>query len=258
MPASFGPTETLPVTTVDSGGWAARVIFETSREAVADLLPRFFEVADTPRVTLAYSRLMGLDWLGGRDYNLLGVFVDAIYRGRGGTVEAPYPVVMWEDDCNPIISGREYLGVPKLYADFSPVEVGSSEFQVSCSAYHNELLSISFSGMVPAPAQFVDDLNTAEARVHWLGWKYIPGTPREGVDPVPDADYPVIVSLGNEYDAAWVGEAKVEIRTPGQNVPISGRIARRLAQIPIRSVESAVACHLVNWTLDRGAARRLD
>jgi hypothetical protein len=257
MPASFGPSA-MPAVSRGGTGWVAGVSFETEREALADLLPPFYELTETPSVQLSYARLDEVDWLGGRSYSLLAVNIPVVYRGEQQTIAGPFASVVWEDDCHSIIAGRDYLGIPKLYADIPQVSVGESSFRVSCSLYGTELLGITFSDMEAQPQEVVDYASAESSTWHWLGWKHVPGTPLEGASAEPDASYPTMVTQGNTYDKAWSGSAEITFNADSVDIPISGRIANRLAQLPILRVENAMAFHVTDRYLDRSATRRLE
>ncbi|MGX7727518.1 acetoacetate decarboxylase family protein [Rhodococcus sp. 5G237] len=257
MPASFGASQMPPVST-GATGWSARVTFETSKDAVADLLPSFYQLTDTPTVMISYARLSNLDWLAGRGYSLVAVHIDAIFRGKKETVQGPFSLVVWEDDSNSVVAGREYLGVPKVYADIPSASVGEESFEVVCSEYGTDLLSINFSNMEPTSNEYLERVNNASSTYHWLGWKHITATPTADEEPVPDADYPTILTQGARYDRVWRGNAEIKFFTPSfAEAPVSGRIANRLAEIPILRVGRAVASHAVDITLNRAATRRL-
>jgi acetoacetate decarboxylase len=256
MPASFGPSAMPPVSRGGTG-LVAGVSFTTTREALADLLPPFYELVETPRVQLSYSRLDGVDWLGGRSYSLVAVNIPVVFRGAERTIKGPFAAVVWEDDTNSIIAGRDYLGIPKLYADIPDVAVGEESFQVGLSLYGTELLSISFGDMKPESREVLAHVNEASATWNWLGWKHVPGTPREGATVEPDASYPTMVTQGSTYDQMWTGTAEIKFNAGVEDIPITGRIIRRLSEIPILEVESASAFRVVDRHLDRSATVRL-
>jgi acetoacetate decarboxylase len=107
------------------------VTSRTHHSAVEQLLPDGFRVGvepdREPLVTVSYSRNRGIDWLAGGSYNIVGVNVAATFEGEVDKLAGGYCVIMWEDRTEPILTGREQTGIPKVYADitdFLPLENG--------------------------------------------------------------------------------------------------------------------------------------
>lgn len=84
------------------------------------LLPPGYSVdpSKTPTVMFEVMELRNLPWLAGRGYNTLGVYFNDIVCER---VQPPkkgsYLAVLFESFTDPITTGREELGFPKLWAE---------------------------------------------------------------------------------------------------------------------------------------------
>jgi acetoacetate decarboxylase len=113
------------------------VTFRTHREAVQALLPDRFSVGagpdGEPLVTVSWAANRGVDWLAGGGYNLVGVNVAATYQGEVDTVAGGYCVILWEDATEPILTGREQTGIPKVYADITDLTPRNGGFAVSAT-----------------------------------------------------------------------------------------------------------------------------
>ncbi len=83
--------------------------------ALAALLPPGFQLDGEPCLTFMFCYMTQIEWLAGRGYNTLGVTVPVRYSGPGGPARGPLMLVLWENLCDPIITGREQLGIAKLY-----------------------------------------------------------------------------------------------------------------------------------------------
>ncbi|MEO8451781.1 MAG: acetoacetate decarboxylase family protein, partial [Gemmatimonadota bacterium] len=131
MPTHFGPscgprqgpegerfTAARPAKQVKYG-----VSFRTSREQLDELLPPGFQVEGDPIVTVEASYLTELAWLAGRGYNIVSVRFPALFQGKRDRASGPFLAVLWENLCDPILTGREQLGYSKLYADIPPPRV---------------------------------------------------------------------------------------------------------------------------------------
>ena len=111
MPFNFGPRDTDP----RSSGWYRDVSmliipYKTDAEMLRKLIPEQFKISDEPTVSVNYARNKDIDWLAGRNYNLISVSVEAIFSGDVDEVTASYNLVMWENLTDPILTGREMQG----------------------------------------------------------------------------------------------------------------------------------------------------
>jgi hypothetical protein len=93
------------------------VSFLTSAAKLEALLPPRFSMAGQPVVTVEAQYLTNIDWLAGRGYNLVAVRFPAEYPGEAGTMVGELLTVVWENRTEPIITGREELGWPKVYGE---------------------------------------------------------------------------------------------------------------------------------------------
>jgi len=91
--------------------------YQTDSEAAMKLLPECYELDPAVLVTVFFGYFNGLDFLAGGAYNVAACQISARFDGHKDHVEGDYIIVMFENVTIPILGGREYLGVPKLYAD---------------------------------------------------------------------------------------------------------------------------------------------
>src|SRR6202035_2600155 len=89
MPAAYGPS-LLPDVSHYTDIKSTAIPFVTERDAVAPLVPHYFEVAENPVVTVTHQQLHGVDYLAGRQYNVVQVIVGVTYRGEEGVFQAPF------------------------------------------------------------------------------------------------------------------------------------------------------------------------
>ncbi|OAA39915.1 FAD binding domain protein [Beauveria brongniartii RCEF 3172] len=66
-----------------------------------------------------HTSLQNLDWLGGKGHDYFAFLLHGIvYREKdGSTVTGSFVAVMWRNLTDPIMTGREELGCPKLFCD---------------------------------------------------------------------------------------------------------------------------------------------
>lgn len=195
MPTHFGPTPG-PRQRPDGSRWeradtpaatSVWVRFLTRPEQLRGHLPPGFELGEQAGVTVEARYLRDVEWLGGRSYNILSVSFDAVCVGATETVRGRLQAVVWEDSPDAIVSGREELGIPKLYAEIPAATVseadGTRSVRGSAGWGDHTFVEIEASGLVEAPAA-----EPAEVLPN-LQYKYVPRTGEWGE---ADVAYPVM------------------------------------------------------------------
>jgi acetoacetate decarboxylase len=210
----------------------------TDPEAIPPLLPDCYQRAAKPMVTVLFGYNDGLDFMAGGSYRIAAVEVAARFEGEHDHTEGDYILVMFEDQTWPIIGGREDLGVPKLYADISPIKI-LSDGRLRCEA---SLWGHLLFGIDLAPPKKQNTIvrmvanRTINARP-WLAYKYIPS-----LDGPPDADYPTITQNDTKIDELWFsksgtvffGDAAV------RDVGHGGLVVDALRTLPIVELDRAL------------------
>lgn len=190
------------------------VSYVTCHEAVARLLPDGFEVGappgQEPLVTVSWARNRQVDWLAGGGYNLLGVNVAATFRGQVDTVAGGYCVILWEDRTEPILSGREQTGIPKVFADITDLlPLGGAtpdrELRVRASQLGTPIVELTAGSLRELSEPERRALQEAAARGNWMGYKYIP---RIGA-PGADVAYATLFPSEQLYESASRGQGEV-------------------------------------------------
>ena len=148
MPAHFGPRPLSP----KSSGWyrdvtAMTIPFLSDRERLSAWMPPRFAVAEEPVVTVTYACNRQVDWLAGHGYNLIAVSVAAQFSGERETLKGNYCLVMWENLTDPILTGRELQGIPKLYADIEDHAVLDGDWRTSASHFGHKMLDMHVTGL---------------------------------------------------------------------------------------------------------------
>lgn len=140
MPTVFGPSAG-PRQGRDGAGFdmshaprtTTTVSFLTDADRLARLLPARCTLDGEPVVTVEHSVLHELEWLAGRGYSLLGVKFPVRYDGPGESLRGPFLSVLWENRVEPILTGREELGYPKVYCELPPARVLRGERHLAAS-----------------------------------------------------------------------------------------------------------------------------
>ena len=95
------------------------VSFLSDAKQLKALLPECFELGGEPVVSVYANYMKEIEWLAGRGYNILGVSFPAVFKGARDHVRGPFLSVLWENLCDPIITGREELGFSKIYCEMA-------------------------------------------------------------------------------------------------------------------------------------------
>lgn len=144
MPAVFGPApgprqklDGTPWTAEESGTvnvqWAT-LAYRTQRAKLEALLPPGFRLNGDALVYVTMGFFRNLYWLAGRGYGVVYVEVPVIYTGKDESIEGGFCLTMWEGRPDAIMTGREELGFPKLFADIPDVRLDPDSGRIAGQA----------------------------------------------------------------------------------------------------------------------------
>lgn len=127
MPTHFGPApgpRQLPPGIVANPKSSPRRLsvatrFLTDARLLERHLPEGFTLAGEPIVSIEFHYLTEIDWLAGRSYSMIHVGWPATFAGRQDKATGRFLAVVWENLADPIITGRDEIGHPKLYAEIA-------------------------------------------------------------------------------------------------------------------------------------------
>lgn len=229
----YGPWKSAPT---DQS--IVRAAFTSTPEAIAALLPPALELHGDPVVSVSVSYLHNIGWLAGGGYNIVTIELPAVPRDGGGPAGVFVPV-LWESLADPIITGREELGMSKLYADIPDLVMTDEECVCSASWRGYEFIRLRLSQL--SDPKGGGDVPRASRTVY--NHKYVPATGRWGV---ADVDY---ITVTPPQDVAVherrSGVAELSIRTATfEQLPTLFRIVNVLAALPVLEVHrgSFVTC----------------
>jgi hypothetical protein len=184
----------------------------TDPDALGALLPECYLPAKEALVTVFFSQNNGLEFMAGGGYRLAAFEVAARFDGEEDHVEGDLILVELENQTWPILGGREDLGVPKLFADISPIRrLPDGSLKCEASMWGHLLFNLEIP---PMKSQSGAVRLVANRRINsrpFLGYKYIPS-----LDGPPDAEYPTISYNDTKIDKLWLGKsASIEFGKAG-------------------------------------------
>jgi Acetoacetate decarboxylase (ADC) len=178
MPSHFGPSPG-PRQKVDGTMWQREevigntttlsVSYLTHSEKLEALLPPRFELFEAPIVTVSAQNLKNLWWLAGRGYNILSVTFRATYCGEEEHLTGNFMPVLWESLADPILTGRDELGFPKLWAEMDDIERTGTSASTSAAWLGFKFAELDVVELAPAAG-------AAPPILPSLFYKYMPRT----------------------------------------------------------------------------------
>ena len=144
MPIMFGPAPG-PRQNPDGRMWTAEeagrmnaqwlnVGYRTDPAKLEKLLPPGFSLRGEPIVSVSCAWFKNLYWLAGRGYGILSVDFPVTYQGKTERIDGALCPVIWEGSPDAIMTGREELGFPKMFARFSEIDWNEAEGRATCDA----------------------------------------------------------------------------------------------------------------------------
>jgi hypothetical protein len=228
----------------------AFIKIKTSRTLLKNLLPNsaysFSGHGSVAYATFSQSTLDGLDWRAGGGYNHMGLYIYGIeyQQANGEVTRGTYLPIIFEDLTDPIISGREELGFPKL---FSTIDVAKPKdsYHITTSWRGSAWGRMTLTGLSEAE----ETASTAAGSVDpgLLVHRYMPSVGRKGKG-TPEAEYPVLVDYAQESQLVPTkitrvlnaSQATIQIDGLGWNqLPTLHHIISRLAEIPVYDIVEA-------------------
>lgn len=261
MPTHFGPSagpregqdgrrfENLDTPRVTS----IRVNFLSNRQQLEALLPPDFDlhVGEEPIVSVTATYGKEIEWLAGRGYNKLGVSFPVVFRGEQDNVRGEFLIVLWENLCDPILTGRDELGYPKLYSDLPEPRIHDGEVHCLASWMDFKFVDISFKDGIQCPVEEVAPRMNRLSGDGLLVYKYIPKTGEWGSSEI---SYMALTPSGGgkgRIQEFYQGQGKVCFHpATWEDMPTQFHIVNALHDLEIRE-------YLDSWLVKRVGSRDL-
>ncbi|KAJ4265119.1 hypothetical protein NW762_005365 [Fusarium torreyae] len=240
--------------------WSVR--FKSSATYLKTLLPTsqfsFYKPGTVAEATFLCTELNGMRWLGGGGYRFFGLWIHGVqYEKKDGSkIYGSFLAVLLEDLADPIVTGREELGMPKLFCNIDVEERGTST-NIRCSWRGAQFVDITMKGLgqdAKIETNGTNDTNGTNGHASpnrldthptpkdqgTLVYRYIPSVGNPGV---PDAAYTVFLENGLEATTRKVERTSVgsgsELKlTAGtwDTLPTLNNIATGFSEIPVYDV----------------------
>ncbi len=204
----------------------------TNGDRLADYLPEGFELL-APVMIIGYCQLRDVEAMAGRSYNLAQITVPARFNGKRDRLEGTFPLVIWENNTEMIIGGREESGQPKIYADVEDLHRQDQSYFANASLYGNTFLRLEMEGARPVEGQQLEQARAGALSYNVFGYRVIPKVGAPGVE----LSQPILYPQGFRLNAAWEGSGKVQwIKQSSEQNPRYWEIIEALADLPVKAM----------------------
>lgn len=263
MPVSFGPFpgprqtfDGVPRIATHSTFTTASVKFKTSRTLLQNLFPsaqfRFKSPGTVAYASFSQTTLNKMQWLGGGGYRHIGLYIHGVQflKKNGDIVNGTYMPVLFESLTDPITSGREELGMPKLYCSIDVYRRAHS-YRIQTGWEGAQFGTVALEGLTEVDASTEKGTIGGEDDDGIFAYKYMPRVGRSERGKA-DVEHATFVPHAEE---AKVVPSRVErvfkadsasIHFDGLDwdaLPTLHHVVERLAEIPIYEVVAAKVVH---------------
>ncbi|KAF2162584.1 hypothetical protein M409DRAFT_69143 [Zasmidium cellare ATCC 36951] len=261
MPIAFGPMPGPrqnhlghPRSGEQSTFTTASIRFKTSRTALQNLFPpdrsgyRFTSPGTMAYASFSQTTLNGMEWLGGSGYNHLGLYTHGVeYTSASGkTVRGTYLPILFENLADPIVSGREELGMPKLYSGIDIFQRGEGSYHIRTSWQGAVWGHFHLTGLESVDPQQTAGSIGGEADDGIIVHRYMPSVGKENKGVKSEADFACFDPFAEaepkpRVTAVWTAsQAKFEINgLDWKSLPTLNHVVSRLEELPVYEVVGA-------------------
>lgn len=209
-----------------------------------------------------------MEWLGGSGYKHLGLYIHGVeyLKSDGEVVSGTYMPILFESLTDPIVSGREELGMPKLYSSIDVYRGGTESYRINTGWQGSMWGNFVLQGLKPVdggdPSVMTGKIS-GEDDDGILVYRYLPKVGRGNKGQSAD-EHGVFVPYKEDMpqpqtDRVWkASKASFKIDAMDWNaLPTLHHVIARLQEIPVYEIVGAkvVEGHGVP---DVGAARRIE
>lgn len=258
MPIAFGPMPGPrqnhfgePRHSEESTFTTASIKFKTSRTMLQNLFPhvsssyRFKSPGTFAYASFSQTTLGKMEWLGGSGYKHIGLYIHGVeyVKKDGSVISGTYMPLLFESLTDPIVSGREELGMPKLYTAVD-IHRRAKSYRVNTSWEGAVWGNFVWEGLEEADQSAESGKISGEDDDGILIYRYVPRVGRADKG-VSEAQYPVVVPYAEDFPTPRPHKvfkaAKPSFKIDPLDwdaLPTMHHIIARLAELPVYEIVS--------------------
>lgn len=236
MPTHFGPApgpRQLPPGVVADRTRSPRRLsvaasFLTDAALLEQHMPEGFSLAGDPIVTVEFHYMTEIDWLAGRGYTMIHVGWPAHFDGTQDHATGKFLAVVWESLADPIITGRDEIGHPKLYAEIDAPRQSEGVHICTAGWMGFRFLELSVADLRAAPIEMASASSDGA-----LMLKYVPSTGAWGEHDLRQVTLTPAADPDNTIEARQLGHGAVRFhRAAWTDLPTMYHVVNALAELP--------------------------
>ncbi|KAF4625093.1 hypothetical protein G7Y89_g13079 [Cudoniella acicularis] len=173
----------------------ASIKFKTSRTFLQNLFPtasfKFQSHGTVAYASFSVTTLGNMTWLGGGGYNHFGLYIHGVTytKADGSVINGTYMPVLFENLADPIITGRDELGMPKIYCAID-THRRKHGYHMSAGWQGAKFCDFHLEGLEEVDASGTKGTIGGEDDEGILVYRYVP---KVGIRGEADVEYPVVV-----------------------------------------------------------------
>ena len=165
------------------------ISFLSEAEQLEAYMPPGFSLDGEPVVTVSATYMTEIEWLAGRGYNVLGVYLPVQFEGERDRLSGQLLTVLWENLTDPILTGREEIGFSKIYCELPYPTHLRGEYHIIASWLGFKFLDVYINDLREPSRQEIERGSQGKTSAGTLHYKYMPRTGEWGT---ADVAYPVL------------------------------------------------------------------
>jgi hypothetical protein len=172
---------------------------------------------------------------------MLGVRIPATFHGQKDKVNGSFLCVLWENLSDPILTGRDELGVPKIWCELPEPTEENGVTRLSASWLGFDFLELSVRDLVElSREQIVEKQKKAAGSAGDLHLKYIPKTGAWGEADACYVTHIPAATPNKKILREWSGNGALRIRhARWEDMPSQYNIVNALADLEIKEYREA-------------------
>jgi hypothetical protein len=220
-----------------------RISYRSDPDKLKAILPPGFELRGEPILSVSCAWFRNLYWLAGRSYGILSLDFPVTYRGKDEIIDGNFCPIIWEGRPDAILTGREELGFPKMFAEFTEIDWDRAAGTAKCAASWMDFrfFDIELKALIEEenPKKVLPGSNGGPQ----LYYKYMPRTSPNGIEGA-DCEYVTcgapkgstsanIIMDDFEY-RRWVGSGSLGWhKATFEQLPLTFKIVNAVADLDI-------------------------